>query len=421
MINYQAEKELIKQTIIPPRYQDYCFANLPWAIINLLTNSNIPQKLPSDVLPIGKFDHVLLILIDGLGYLSFKRFQKYFSLPKETLISPLTTIFPSTTAAALSTLSTGLLPQEHGLFEWRLYLPQVGDIIKTLPFCLEDSHQHDQLIDLGFNPEEIFFNEPTIYQRLAQEKVSSFVFNHQNYYKSAFAKTAQKGAKPIPFASLSELLVTLSKTFTKTTKKYPKTFTYVYLDYLDSIGHKYGPKSPYFEVELAQIALMINKFFIQPLKKKSQIKKSKTLLLITADHGQIQIDPKKTIYLNHFRKLKNNLALKPNQEPILATGGPRDLFLHLKKDRKKETIAYLKKKLADKADVYSTTQAVKMGWFGNRQPSKKFLERLGDVLILPKGNGTIWLDNGEKKINKLGHHGGLTAQEMLVPLIALPL
>lgn len=420
MINYQIEKKLLGSKLIFPQYQDYCFSNIHQTIINLLTNQNSPSGLPSDVLPKEEFSHIFLILIDALGYLSFKKFQQYFSLPKKALISPLTTIFPSTTAATLSTLSTGLLPQEHGLFEWRLYIPQIGDIIKTLPFCFDNNHQQDQLADLGFDPEKIFFEEPTIYQKLAKRKIPSFVFNHQNYYKSAFASIAQNGAKPIPFTSFSELLTTLNQTITKITNKYPKTFTYAYLDSLDSIGHKYGPESDYFKTELAQIALMINKFLLKPLEKSSQPKKSKSLVLITADHGQVQINPKETIYLNHFRKLKKNLALKPNQKPIMATGGPRDVFLHLKRKNKKETIAYLKKKLASKANVYSSTEALKKGWFGNRQSTQKFLERLGDVLILPQDNHTVWLGDEEKKIDKLGHHGGITAEEMLIPFIAIP-
>jgi predicted AlkP superfamily pyrophosphatase or phosphodiesterase len=420
MLNRRAQRQLVGPKTIFPQYDNYCFANLHEAIINLLTGQNNQQKMPQDVFPKGKGDysHIFLILIDSLGYLSFRKFQKYFSLPSKSLVSPLTSVFPSTTAGALSTFSTGLLPQEHGLFEWRLFLPEIGDIIKTLPFCLDNSHQQDQLVDLGFDPKKIFFNQPTIYQKLNKFDVTSFALNHQSYYKSAFAKTAQRGAKLIPFASLSELITTLDTTINKITTKYPKTFTYTYLDSLDSIGHKYGPESKYFEAELAQIGFMISQFLFQAMEKSPC--DGKKLLLITADHGQIQVNPKETIYLNRFRKLKNSLAQKNNGQPILATGGPRDVFLHLKKGQTKTTIKYLKEKLTDQAHVYPIKQLLDQGWFGNHQVSKKFRKRLGDVLILPKDNKTAWLDDGEKKINKLGHHGGITAEEMLIPLIAIP-
>ncbi|MGI6278671.1 MAG: alkaline phosphatase family protein [Patescibacteria group bacterium] len=421
MFNHRAQKQLVGPKTILPQYDNYCFANLHQAIINLFLNRpDLDQNLPADVFPKNKqgFSHIFFILVDSLGYLSFKKFRKYFHLPPKTLISPLTSIFPSTTAAALSTFTTGLLPQEHGLFEWRLFSPQVGDIIKTLPFCLEESHQQDQLAELGFDPKKIFFHQPTIYQKLNKLDVASFALNHQDYYKSAFANIAQKGAKSIPFASLSELIITLSTTINKVTDKYPKTFTYAYLDSLDHIGHKYGPESKYFEAELAQIGLMINRFLFSAIKNSPQ--KGKKLLLIAADHGQVQVNPKETIYLNRFRKLKNSLAQKNNGEPILATGGPRDVFLHLKKNQTKPTVKYLKEKLSGQAYTYPTEYALNQGWFGNRRPSKKFQERLGDVLILPKDNRTVWLDNGEEKINKLGHHGGITAEEMLVPLIAIP-
>ncbi|MDD3532057.1 MAG: alkaline phosphatase family protein [Candidatus Shapirobacteria bacterium] len=420
MFNHRAQKQLLGPKTILPQYDNYCFANLHQAIINLLSSSTDKQKLPQDVFFEGKnnYSHIILILIDSLGYLSFKKFKKYFRLPQKSLVSPLTSIFPSTTAGALSTFSTGLLPQEHGLFEWRLFLPEIDDIIKTLPFCLDSNHQQDQLLDLGLDPKKIFFNQPTIYQKLNRLGVASFALNHQTYYKSAFAKTAQKGAKLIPFASLSELTVTLANTIKKITTKHPKTFTYAYLDSLDYIGHKHGPESKYFEAELAQIGFMISHLLLQVVKKSPC--REKKLLLITADHGQTQVNPKETVYLNRFQKLKNNLAKKDNGEPILATGGPRDVFLHLQKNQVNTTIEYLRKKLINRADIYSTKSILEQGWFGNQKPSIKFKERLGDILILPKENQTAWLDNGEEKVNKLGHHGGISAAEMLIPLIAIP-
>ena len=422
MLNRRAQKQLVGPKTLLPQYENYCFANLHEAIINLLSSRpRAQQNLPQDVFPKGKGDysHVFLILIDSLGYLSFRKFQKYFSLPSKSLVSPLTSVFPSTTAGALSTFSTGLLPQEHGLFEWRLFLPEIGDIIKTLPFCFDNSHQQDQLVDLGFDPKKIFFNQLTIYQKLSRLGIVSFALNHQNYYKSAFAKTAQRGAKPIPFTSLSELITTLGTTINKITTKHPKTFTYAYLDSLDYIGHKYGPESKYFEAELAQIGLMINQFLFQAMEKSSC--DGKKLLLITADHGQIQVNPEETVYLkSSSHKLKDGLAKKDNGEPILATGGPRDVFLHLEKSNVDTTIKYLKEKLINHADIYSTKNILNRGWFGNQKPSTKFKKRLGDILILPKDNQTVWLDNKEEKVNKLGHHGGITAEEMLIPLIAIP-
>jgi len=102
----------------------------------------------------------------------------------------------------------------------------------------------------------------------------------------------------------------------------------------------------------------------------------------------------------------------------LATGGPRDVFLHIKKNKVRETISYLKKKLGDKASIYSTKALVKKGLFGSCRGSKRFYQRLGEILILPQKNYTIWLEKGNKKISKLGHHGGLSIQEMIIPFIA---
>ena len=106
-------------------------------------------------------------------------------------------------------------------------------------------------------------------------------------------------------------------------------------------------------------------------------------------------------------------------EKILATGGPRDLFLHLEKEKIPATLFYLQKKLGNAAFVYSLKTAEKMGFFGPGKTSKRFRQRAGDILVLPRGKTTFWLEKEKrKKPPKLGHHGGLSTEEMLIPLIA---
>jgi len=120
-----------------------------------------------------------------------------------------------------------------------------------------------------------------------------------------------------------------------------------------------------------------------------------------------------------FLKLKKNLKTNPMGEKILATGGPRDLFLHLEKEKIPATLFYLQKKLGSAAFVYSLKTAEKMGFFGPGKTSKRFRQRAGDILILPRGKTIFWLEKEKrKKPPKLGHHGGLSIEEMLIPLIA---
>ncbi len=406
-----------KTEIILPRYQDYCFANLPPTILKLFDCHHSNPTLPQDAFPYPqKYQRLILILLDAFGFQNFKNQQSQFRfLTNKAIVSPLTSVFPSTTAAALSTLHTGVLPKKHGLIEWHLYLPEVGQIITTLPFSFSSSCQ-DELLKQGFSP-KLLLNQKTIFQTLAQQKgVRSFTFVKRDYARSAYSKISQKGAKTIAYQGLTDLFVNLKNVFQHQAKKSSPAYFYAYIDSLDSLGHQYGPQSEAYQEEVKRIAWSLKNIFLSNLSPKE---KEKTLLIITADHGQIDIDPQKNFSLNHFLKLKKNLKTNPMGEKILATGGPRDLFLHLEKEKIPATLFYLQKKLGNTAFVYSLKTAEKMGFFGPGKTSKRFRQRAGDILILPRGKITFWLEKEKrKKPPKLGHHGGLSIEEMLIPLIA---
>ncbi len=405
----------ISENLVLPRYQDYCLANIPSTVLSLLGVPPSRPPIPAKAIPKKQYRHIVLILIDALGYLSFQEHQRDFqSLINDALITPITSIFPSTTAAAIPTIHTGVLPKKHGLFEWHLYFPSIGQTINTLPFCLRHSYQPDELLKLGYSP-TILIKQKTIYQTLLQNHIKSFCFNHRSYAKSAFSRISCKGSQIIPFVDLADLFANLTIAVSKIHQKYRKTYIYVYIDYLDTIAHRYGPQSPQYDAEIHQIANMMQTVFLEKTPRRYL---KDTLLIVTADHGQIGINPRQTIYLDRLRKLKRNLKTDPQGKPILATGSSRDVFLHIKKGKGQQTINYLKKKLGDKADIYSTkSETVKKTLFGPGRCSPRFNRRLGEILILPRRDHIIQFSRKSSKNHKLGHHGGLTAEEMLIPFI----
>ncbi|MBT8172004.1 hypothetical protein KJN74_03950, partial [Candidatus Bathyarchaeota archaeon] len=97
---------------------------------------------------------------------------------------------------------------------------------------------------------------------------------------------------------------------------------------------------------------------------------------------------------------------------------PRDLFLHVKKEKFFETQQILTKKLGTKAKIVKTTNAINNGLFGIGNVGKTFSERVGDLLVLPTGNETVWFEHFKNvKFDSLGHHGGLNRNEMIVPFM----
>ena len=157
--------------------------------------------------------------------------------------------------------------------------------------------------------------------------------------------------------------------------------------------------------------------------KKLSGKVGQTLVVLTADHGQVEVDPLRTIYLNKLDiDIEQYLQRNQRGKLLIPAGSARDMFLHVKEERIDEVVALLQKHLADRAEVYCTEQLVAQHFFGSTQPSRAFLTRVGNVVILPYQNETVWwYEGGKFEMHFQGHHGGLTPEEMEIPLLLLPL
>ena len=140
---------------------------------------------------------------------------------------------------------------------------------------------------------------------------------------------------------------------------------------------------------------------------------------MTADHGQINVSPKETIYLSRYPKIVSSLQISSSGKKILPWGSPRDVFLQVKDEKLEATFEFLTELLDGKATVVKSADAIKDGLFGLGKLHKKFKSRVGNILILPHKNYTVWYEHIRgKKFRLLGMHGGLSPDEMLVPFAA---
>ena len=157
--------------------------------------------------------------------------------------------------------------------------------------------------------------------------------------------------------------------------------------------------------------------------RQLQDKVGNTLFLMTADHGQVEVDPRTTYYLNkQIAGIERYLKTTEKGRPLVPAGSARDMFLHVKEEYMDETVATLREHLAGKAEVYGTAELLAQHFFGQQEPSSTLLSRLGNVAILPYKKETVWwYEEGLFRMPFRGHHGGLTPEEMEIPLIVLPL
>jgi predicted AlkP superfamily pyrophosphatase or phosphodiesterase len=304
-------------------------------------------------------------------------------------------------------LNTGLTPQEHGLFEYFIYLKNIG-VVNTLSFERTNCKQSNTPIE-GFDP--LLFKGKTIHTTLKEQGISSYA--HMNAFNAFYAcsKLLFQGSTIVPGLKLSDTIVGLRKNLEK--NRSDKAYFFVHLDSLDTISHQYGPDSYEAHVELSLITHLLNKELVQKIDNKTA---KNTLLFVTADHGGLNVNPNQTTYLNFANYKIPNTKTEKNQEPISPTGSLREIFLHIKEDKIHETKDLLVRKIGDKAQIIETKEVAKNGFFGVGATSEEFFERAGNLMILPYANKTIWFENSEgRRVNFLGQHGGLSKEEMLVP------
>jgi predicted AlkP superfamily pyrophosphatase or phosphodiesterase len=327
---------------------------------------------------------------------------------------PITSVFPSSTASALTTLHSGLTPLEHGLFEWTVYFKELDMILYTLPF-LPPSFSEKSFRELNIDP-HILFQGETLYQKLAKENVSSYALLHESYVFSEYSRLIHNGSNLIPFRTLSDLMGRLRKLVKKTKES---AYILAYYDGVDTIGHRYGPYSSAHSTELSGLSSFFQAEFLDKLHRRDV---ADTLILVGSDHGMINISPEKTRYLQTLSKLVNNLRVNQKGDVIAPTGGPRDLFLHIQPSKRDHTYRFLNHTLSNEAMVLSAESALREGLFGKGVMNEQFRQRIGDFLVLPYDNHAFWYSHikGER-IDMRGHHGGLSKDEMLIPLAAADL
>lgn len=396
----------INSQFVFPQYDGLSFANIPGTILDNfgIKSPNPPLKNEISKKIFGS-EKIILLLIDGLGYVSWQNYCQDIS--KKMEVFPLTSVFPSTTPAAITTINSGLLPSQHGLPEWFVYLKEIDRIIESLPFTPLGEKGPDYLASKGYNG-SLLFNKETVHEKLAKKHIKSYTFLPKDYADSVYNKAVLKKSITVPYSKAPDLISSL---FPCLKNEPGKAYYYIYWDKVDGISHKFGPSSKKYKEAVEEVL----KDVIKRIMKEYSFSKD-TILLITADHGQISTNPEKTIYLNQFLKLEKNLRISKNNRIIPPWGNVHDVFLDIKKDKLEETFSYLSHELKGKATVIKISDAISYGLFGKSVLSQRFMDRIGNVLILPNSKNTVWYKySKDYKYNLLGHHGGLSKEEMLIP------
>ncbi|HWE17300.1 MAG TPA: alkaline phosphatase family protein [Hyphomicrobiaceae bacterium] len=412
-----ARFEPLAEGLIRPLYDDYAFGNIPDTIELLLTGNRRGPLLPPDCFG-GSYPSpkkIVLIFIDAFGWQFWQQYHARFRttarVVEQGTLTPISALFPSTTAASVATLNLGVLPGAHSLYEWTVYIPAYGEVIQSLAFAPLGKAASDACLRKGYDPAAMLTARETLHQRLERRGVRSIQFAHRSYARSAFNGIACAGAEVVVHGTLAEALVQLKEALLAVDGKALLGF---YWAGIDTIAHIYGPGTAYHAAEIASFWRTFDEVM-------QDIDSPDTLYLFTADHGHVYADAAQTLYLNErLPQLAAALSISPTRNFIYPNGSPRDVFLHVRPQRRQWALDALRKTLGDIALVMPVDAALEEGLFGPQPVGEELRRRLGDILILPRlGHFVWWREPGVMANAFNGHHGGLTPNEVITALGAV--
>ena len=326
-----------------------------------------------------------LLLIDGMGAELISKYANQFPIFKELhSFDNLDSHFPSTTATNLSSLGTGTLPGVHGMLGYTVRVPRSGE-----PGRLLNSLKWDERVD-----PVIWQNVPTLFERAAAQGISVSHIAAKRYEGSGFTQAALRGAQYLGANQIEDIIVN-----TVEAMKPASSFSYVYINHLDSAGHDDGVGSEKWLLALSTVSELITGL-------RDRLPKG-TRLWVTADHGMINVGEK--IILGQDNDLMANVTL--------LGGEPRARHIYVREGAIAETVASWREFLGDQADVFSRDEVIAAELFGP-DISIDSSERMGDLIAIAKGEMILVDPTRIKEESKMvGHHGGLEEIEVAIPLL----
>lgn len=407
-----AETLLDRQTedgYVFPDYEAGCFADIPHGALSLLSDrfeNALPERVFADTQT--DVEHVVVLVIDGLGWDQFRRDRADATfldrLAEHATVSPLTSIYPSETAAAITSVNTGVTPIEHGLLGWHAYLSEVEESVYTLPFETRAGEAVDEL-----HPEadgSLLFDAEPVYPNAEAAGIDTHVLQPTSTAGSIYSRRLFEGATGHTYGTLPSFGVSLRQHLTDTSGP---AYTYAYLPHVDSAAHAVGTDDDLYRSTVSTIGHILERELVRELDPAVA---DRTLLLVTADHGLLNTGPSTRVRLDRdLGGISEHLELDTDGEPIPPQGGPRNLQFHVREGE----VEPLRERLetAMPCRTFSREEYLDRGLFGPGETSRAFERRAPDLVAVHL-DSAVWDDSDG--LQHVGVHGGMSRAEMLVPL-----
>ena len=332
----------------------------------------------------------VVFVVDGLGSLNLRarsghgRFLTDSSSRSDTARS----VFPSTTATALTSLLTGADAGVHGIAGYRIRVPGTDDIVNQLRGWETD----------GLDPHSWQRAEPLL-EREALGGRPCFVVTKPEYAGTGLTEAILRGGRFIPGDDLDARVAAAVDAVASN----PGALVYLYAPELDGAGHKHGWESDAWAAELEHVD--------DAARSLAAALPAGVGALVTADHGMVDVPRHRHILLGDGDGLTDGVRH--------IGGEPRMLHLYAEDGAASAVAAAWTDAESARSWVLTRDEAIEAGLFGVVDDSVR--ERIGDVLIAARA-GVVYYDDrlSDKRAQKMiGQHGSLTDAERVVPLIRL--
>jgi hypothetical protein len=411
--------QLPEGEFILPNYEGLSIVNLPATAAALLgvPFSGAPP-LPRDVW--GPFDGgvrcIIRVIIDALGYHCLRRVMAaepdtlfHRLLRQGGQLIPLTSVCPSTTTTALSSLWSGRTPAEHGMLGTRLFLRDRGLQAHMIYFNPIGFERRNVLLEEGMELAK-FLPVPGMAEALAEDGVETHVFINRQYLQGGLSDIFFRGVKQVHDfvpGSGADLWITLRRFLEERSGE--RLFVSVYWGVIDTLGHRRGPSSPAIDAEVRGWTTLMAQEFLDRLSPAAA---AGTVLTLLADHGQVDTPPARAVRLDHHPELLERLLMKPLGEQRLP-------YLFARQGQAEAVRCYLREQLGHAFVVLDSAQALEAGLFGPGAPAPEASARLGDLILVSRQDHILYDEDEDPHL--LGLHGGLSPAEMLVPCLLMRL
>jgi len=319
---------------------------------------------------------VVLLVIDGLGWDQVT--ARGAGLP--ALVgcegSAITTVVPSTTAAALTSITTGVAPSLHGLIGYRVRVD--GTVLNALSWRTDGRTAPD----------------PRSVQRIAPFRGRDVpVVTKHEFRKTGFTEAHLRGARLVGWRAVSSLVEQCRRLVAA-----GEPFVYAYYPGVDEVAHAHGLGNGFFDAEVAFADRLVGDL-VSALPEHATV-------LVTADHGQVDLGPESWLDLGTIGALVD-----------AASGDGRFRYLHALRGAADELVAGARELHGAHAWVRSRAELLADGWLGPEPPAV-VRRRLGDVVLAAR-DPVAFVDPAlPGEANLRSAHGSLTEAEMRVPLLA---